>query len=304
MTRRRATRRPRSYELENVTMPALIVVAERGRVRPACQLGGVAGSSRLRRRRSPPCPGRPRRSPHGVGGPTGDDAQGHGLAQAPFAVRTQGDVWQGGSAMRERSRRHAVRLAATQLPAWPCRRVERWQASATPNNGWSSTTASCISDIESVSTHLSALGLEKGDVLCLLLPNWTEAVIYTYAASRLGAVVCPITTIYRQRELSFILERTECKVIVIPSVYRGFDYAAMVHELADGLPDLKHVICVGDTDVDGLPARATTSCERRPSDSRPSRVGNGRRRRGAGLHLRDHRRAERRHALGAPRCTR
>jgi cyclohexanecarboxylate-CoA ligase len=106
-----------------------------------------------------------------------------------------------------------------------------------------------ISDIESVSTHLSALGLEKGDVLCLLLPNWTEAVIYTYAASRLGAVVCPITTIYRQRELSFILERTECKVMVIPSVYRGFDYAAMVHELADGLPDLKQVICVGDTDV-------------------------------------------------------
>ena len=110
-----------------------------------------------------------------------------------------------------------------------------------------------ISDIESVSTQLSALGLEKGDVLCLLLPNWTEAVIYTYAASRLGAVVCPITTIYRQRELSFILERTECKVMVIPSVYRGFDYAAMVHELADGLPDLKHVICVGDTDVVRLP---------------------------------------------------
>ena len=129
------------------------------------------------------------------------------------------------------------------------RRVGRWQASATPDNGWSSTTANCISDIESVSTQLSALGLEKGDVLCLLLPNWTEAVIYTYAASRLGAVVCPITTIYRQRELSFILERTECKVMVIPSVYRGFDYAAMVHELADGLPDLKHVICVGDTDV-------------------------------------------------------
>ena len=41
-------------------------------------------------------------------------------------------------------------------------------------------------------------GPGEGDVLCLQLPNWTEAVIYTYAASRLGAVVCPITTIYRQ----------------------------------------------------------------------------------------------------------
>ncbi len=61
-----------------------------------------------------------------------------------------------------------------------------------------------------VSAELAALGLRKGDVICLMLPNWVEAVIYTYAAFRLGAVVCPITTIYRQRELSFILERTEC----------------------------------------------------------------------------------------------
>jgi cyclohexanecarboxylate-CoA ligase len=109
-----------------------------------------------------------------------------------------------------------------------------------------------MGDILTVSTHLSALGLRRGDVLCLLLPNWTEAVIYTYAASRLGAVICPITTIYRQRELSFILKRTECKVIVVPSVYRGFDYAAMVRELADSLPALQHVICVGDTQTEGV----------------------------------------------------
>jgi cyclohexanecarboxylate-CoA ligase len=109
-----------------------------------------------------------------------------------------------------------------------------------------------LSDIVTVSAHLAALGLHQGDVLCLLLPNWTEAVIYTYAAARLGVVICPITTIYRQRELTFILKRTECKVIVVPSVYRGFDYAAMVHRLADGLPELDRIICVGDTQTTGL----------------------------------------------------
>ncbi len=109
-----------------------------------------------------------------------------------------------------------------------------------------------LTDIETVSAHLARLGLGEGDILCLLLPNWTEAVVYTYAASRLGVVICPITTIYRQRELSFILERTRCKVLVAPSVYRGFDYAAMVGELATTLPDLQHVICVGDTETAGL----------------------------------------------------
>lgn len=109
-----------------------------------------------------------------------------------------------------------------------------------------------LADVLTVSTHLSTLGVGNGDVFCLLLPNWTEAVIYTYAASRLGAVVCPITTIHRQRELTFILERTECRVIVAPSTYRGFDYAAMMRELANALPNLQHVICVGDTLTKGV----------------------------------------------------
>ena len=109
-----------------------------------------------------------------------------------------------------------------------------------------------LTDIANLSAELSALGLRKGDVICLQLPNWTEAVIYTYAASRLGAVVCPITTIYRKRELSFILQRTESRILVAPSTYRGFDYAAMMKELADELPHLEHLICVGETATDGV----------------------------------------------------
>ena len=109
-----------------------------------------------------------------------------------------------------------------------------------------------LSAVASVSGHLAELGLGAGDVLCVQLPNWIEAVVYTYAASRVGAVVCPVTTIYRQRELTFILERTQCKVAVVPSRYRGFDYAAMLRGMADQLPDLEHVICVGRSEVPGM----------------------------------------------------
>ena len=112
------------------------------------------------------------------------------------------------------------------------------------------TSEELLTDIVTVSSELAALGLGAGDVICLQLPNWTEAVIYTYAAFRLGAVVCPVTTIYRQRELSFILERTDCRIAVVPSTYRGHDYAAMVSRLADALPHLEHVICVGDTAIE------------------------------------------------------
>ena len=109
-----------------------------------------------------------------------------------------------------------------------------------------------VSEVEQVSEHLAALGLGRGDVMCLQLPNWTEAVVFTYAASRLGAVVCPVTTIYREREMGFILERTECKIVVVPSNYRGFDFASMVSGLSPTLPSLEHIICVGESTTPGV----------------------------------------------------
>lgn len=114
------------------------------------------------------------------------------------------------------------------------------------------TRADVLADVATVSAELVALGLRAGDVICVQLPNWTEAVIYTYAAFRIGAVVCPVTTIYRRRELGFILERTKCRLVVAPSTYRGFDFAGMVRGLADDLPDLDRVICVGDTSTEGV----------------------------------------------------
>ena len=81
------------------------------------------------------------------------------------------------------------------------------------------------------------------------------------------------------------------------SVYRDFDYAAMVRELADGLPDLEHVICVGDTDV-GDVLSSNDLLRATPDRSFLPRRQTADDDRGARLHLRDDRRAERCHALG------
>ncbi|WP_270889617.1 AMP-binding protein [Pedococcus sp. 5OH_020] len=125
---------------------------------------------------------------------------------------------------------------------------ERALAGVRDGSDWVELTrAELHTQVAMVSAELAALGLGPGDVLCLQLPNWTEAVVYTYAALRLGAVVCPITTIYRQRELSFILERTQCRIVVTPSTYRGYDFAAMARGIADELPHVEHVVCVGDS---------------------------------------------------------
>ncbi len=107
-----------------------------------------------------------------------------------------------------------------------------------------------LTSVIRTSSQLASLGLGQGDVLCLQLPNWTEAVTYTYAAARLGAVVCPVTTIYRERELAFILERTGSRVLVTPARYRKFDHAAMASDLRDKVPSLRHVIAIGAAEAE------------------------------------------------------
>jgi cyclohexanecarboxylate-CoA ligase len=139
---------------------------------------------------------------------------------------------------------------------------------------WAEVTADeLVATVDRVSAHLAALGVRAGEVLCLVLPNWTEAVIYTYAASRLGAAVCPVTTIYRRRELGFILERTGCRVVVVPSTYRGFDYAEMATGLAAELSSLAHVVVVGDTTARGVvPSRTLLETDAVPVEVHPSQV--------------------------------
>jgi cyclohexanecarboxylate-CoA ligase len=92
-----------------------------------------------------------------------------------------------------------------------------------------------------VAHGLAAHGVERGSVVSCQLPNWNEFVLMFLAASRLGAVVHPIPPTYRQRELRFMLDLLRSEVCVIPSSFRGFDYAGMLAGLRAELPRLRHV---------------------------------------------------------------
>jgi cyclohexanecarboxylate-CoA ligase len=61
-----------------------------------------------------------------------------------------------------------------------------------------------------------ALGVGKGDVVAIMLPNWWEFVVAAYALSRIGAVPNPLMHIFRERELRFMLGFADTKAIVVP----------------------------------------------------------------------------------------
>ena len=96
-----------------------------------------------------------------------------------------------------------------------------------------------------VAAHFAALGVEKGDVVSVQLPNWAELVVVHLAATRLGAVTNPLLPIYRENELSYILQFARTTVAVIPGLYRHFDYPAMYAGMWPALPDLKEIFVVG-----------------------------------------------------------
>jgi cyclohexanecarboxylate-CoA ligase len=111
---------------------------------------------------------------------------------------------------------------------------------------------------------LRGLGVERGDVVAVQLPNWWEFAVTSLACGRIGAVVNPLMPIFRERELAFMLGFAEVKVLVVPAVFRGFDHAAMAAVLKRSLPTLQHVIVVdgsGDNAFDRVLLRGDTRVE-------------------------------------------
>jgi cyclohexanecarboxylate-CoA ligase len=91
---------------------------------------------------------------------------------------------------------------------------------------------------------LRDLGVRRGDVVSIQLPNWWEFAVAALACGRLGAVVNPLIPNFRERELSYMLAFCETRVFIVPKLFRGFDHAAMAEGLRAQLPHLNHVVVV------------------------------------------------------------
>jgi len=87
------------------------------------------------------------------------------------------------------------------------------------------------------------LGLGEGDVVSWQLPTWFESMVLVGALARLGVTQNPIIPIYREREVGFVTRQAGSKLLVVPSLFRGFDHAAMARTVADGVDGLEVLVC-------------------------------------------------------------
>jgi len=101
-------------------------------------------------------------------------------------------------------------------------------------------------DADRVARGLRQLGIAKGDVVTVQLPNWPEMCVLQIALSRIGAVIQPMHMVYRQREMASMLRFCDARAVVLAATYQGFDHAAALAEIRAELPELSVAVTVGE----------------------------------------------------------
>ncbi|NMM75868.1 cyclohexanecarboxylate-CoA ligase, partial [Acidovorax sp. SRB_24] len=105
-----------------------------------------------------------------------------------------------------------------------------------------------------IAVGLARLGVGRGDVVACQLPNWWQFTLTYLACSRIGAVMNPLMHIFRERELGFMLQHGEAKVVIAPQSFRGFDFEQMISGLQPRLPHLQQLVIVGGTGANSFDA--------------------------------------------------
>lgn len=91
-------------------------------------------------------------------------------------------------------------------------------------------------------------GVTKGTRVAWMLPTRHEAFVLAGALAYLGAVQIPLIPILRDREVGFILAKTQAEILFCPGHWRGYDYPALAHRVTER-DDVRCKVIVVDPDL-------------------------------------------------------
>jgi acyl-CoA synthetase (AMP-forming)/AMP-acid ligase II len=106
----------------------------------------------------------------------------------------------------------------------------------------------CRIDCQTLCARATALAramqarMPVGSVVSFMLPNWHEAAVIYLGATLAGMVVNPILPSLRDRELLFILQDVESRLIFVPASFRQQNYTAMMTRVTSQLTSPPEVV--------------------------------------------------------------
>lgn len=143
---------------------------------------------------------------------------------------------------------------------------------------------------------LLAAGIRPGDHVCLWLVNCPEYLFLFFAIAKVGAVLVPINTRFRRRDMAYVVTQSDATTLISGRRWASTDYLAMIEDLLPDLrqqdpasisvphlPALRRVVLLGDEAVPGTlrwdtlleAGRAVPDAkvERRCADTDPEATG-------------------------------
>ena len=103
---------------------------------------------------------------------------------------------------------------------------------------------------------LIALGVAHGDRVGIWSTNTIEWVVAQFATPKIGAILVNVNPAYRSSEAAYALRQSGVSVLLVQIRHKKSDYAAIVAEIRDQLPDLRMVVFIGDDSIDTMVAEA------------------------------------------------
>ncbi len=133
------------------------------------------------------------------------------------------------------------------LDTWLARAVAvRPEAPAIIHPGGEVSYAEFARQVSHVAAGLADLGLGRGDVITTQLPNIVKFLVAHLAIARIGGVHQTIHIPYGPADIEFHLAHSKAKAIITLPVLKDLDLASVMIGLRAKLPDLKHVIVIGE----------------------------------------------------------
>src|SRR5262249_26841921 len=104
-------------------------------------------------------------------------------------------------------------------------------------------------DADGIAAALTARGAGKGTHVGLLLPNWPEWIGIAFGVWRTGAVLVPLNTLARPRELGHALGHADVELLIAVRRFLRHDYVAAVEGVAPAV--LREVVWLEPPAADG-----------------------------------------------------
>jgi len=91
-------------------------------------------------------------------------------------------------------------------------------------------------EVDRLARGLMALGVKRGEKIALWATNVPHWVVLMFAAAKIGAILLPLNTNYKEHEMDFALTQSDTENLFIIAGYRDCSYVDVIYTL---VPELK-----------------------------------------------------------------